>query len=58
MARLSSRHENEILTVMDADTGIAEDFFNACAYHYCVAPPSERNIMMFCPSSVFDRYCC
>jgi hypothetical protein len=56
MARLSQRHDHEIVTVMDADTGFAEDYFTACTYYYTVARPSERNIMMFCPSSVFDRY--
>jgi hypothetical protein len=56
MARLSHRHSHEIITVMDADTGFAQDYFEAINFHYCVASPSERNIMMFCPCSVFDRY--
>jgi hypothetical protein len=57
MARLSNRHDNEIITVMDTDTGFAQDYFDAINYHYCVASPSERNIMMFAPPAVFDRYC-
>ncbi|KAJ3273435.1 hypothetical protein HDV01_004505 [Terramyces sp. JEL0728] len=55
MARLSTRHEREIVTVMDADTGFAEDYFSACAYHFAVGSPSERSIMFFTPSAVFDR---
>jgi len=45
----------EILTVIDADTCFAEDYFNAVAYHYCVASPEQRRIMMFVPATVFDR---
>ena len=29
----------EIITVMDADSCFAEDYFNAIAYHYAVATP-------------------
>ena len=49
------RHEHEILTVMDADTCFAEDYFTAATYHYTVASPEQRKIMMFAPSTVFDR---
>jgi hypothetical protein len=56
MATLNSRHEHEIVTVMDADTCFASDYFLSCTYHYCVASPSERKIMMFAPCTVFDRY--
>jgi cellulose synthase/poly-beta-1,6-N-acetylglucosamine synthase-like glycosyltransferase len=53
---LNGRHAHEILTVMDADTCFAEDYFAAINYHYCVASPEQRKIMMFAPSTVFDRY--
>jgi hypothetical protein len=56
MATLNYRHEHEIVTVMDADTCFASDYFLSCTYHYCVASPSERKIMMFAPCTVFDRY--
>ncbi|KAI8926469.1 hypothetical protein BC831DRAFT_456278 [Entophlyctis helioformis] len=53
--RGGARHDHEILTVMDADTGFAEDYFTALSYHYAVASPEQRRIMMFAPSTVFDR---
>ncbi|KAJ3114859.1 hypothetical protein HDU96_001556 [Phlyctochytrium bullatum] len=48
-------HSHEIVTVMDADTCFAEDYFTAITYHYASATPEERRIMMFAPSTVFDR---
>lgn len=56
MARLSTRHDNEILTIMDADSAFAQDYFLSLTYYYTVASPSERSIMMFCPCTVFDRF--
>ncbi|KAK6095170.1 hypothetical protein MT418_004622 [Batrachochytrium dendrobatidis] len=53
--RCGPRHDHEIVTVMDADTGFAEDYFLAMSYHYAVASPEQRRIMLFCPSTVFDR---
>jgi hypothetical protein len=53
---ISGRHEHEILTIMDADTCFAEDYFTAVTYNYCVASPEQRKIMMFAPSTVFDRF--
>ncbi|KAJ3297004.1 hypothetical protein HK104_000972 [Borealophlyctis nickersoniae] len=50
-----ARHEHEVLTVMDADTCFAEDYFSAVTYHYAVASPEQRKIMMFAPATVFDR---
>ena len=55
MARLSTRHHHEIMTVIDADSAFAEDYFMACSYYYAVASPEQRRIMMFAPSTVFDR---
>jgi hypothetical protein len=52
---LHRKHEHEVLTVMDADTCFAEDYFTALTFHYCVASPEQRKIMMFCPPTVFDR---
>ncbi|KAJ3092025.1 hypothetical protein HK102_011507, partial [Quaeritorhiza haematococci] len=52
---LQGRQDHVILTVMDADTCFAEDYFNSAAYHYCVASPEQRKIMMFAPCTVFDR---
>ncbi|RKO86812.1 hypothetical protein BDK51DRAFT_52220 [Blyttiomyces helicus] len=51
----AGRHEHEIITVMDADTNFAEDYFTSITYHYAVASPEQRRIMMFAPCTVFDR---
>jgi hypothetical protein len=57
MALLSGpkAHKYEVLTVMDADTCFAADYFLAVAYNYCVASPADRKLLMFAPSTVFDR---
>jgi hypothetical protein len=44
------------MTVMDADTCFAADYFAACVFHYATASPEQRRIMMFAPTTVFDRY--
>jgi hypothetical protein len=44
-----------VLTVMDADTCFAEDYFASVTYHYTVASPEQRKVMMFAPCTVFDR---
>ncbi|KAJ3074250.1 hypothetical protein HDU98_011742 [Podochytrium sp. JEL0797] len=51
----ATRHDHEIVTILDADTIFAEDYFAAMACHYATASPSQRKIMMFMPSTVFDR---
>ncbi|KAJ3030563.1 UNVERIFIED_CONTAM: hypothetical protein HDU68_008580 [Siphonaria sp. JEL0065] len=51
----ATRHDHEIITILDADTIFAEDYFAAVACHYATAAPSQRKIMMFMPSTVFDR---
>ncbi|KAJ3410902.1 hypothetical protein HDV05_003033 [Chytridiales sp. JEL 0842] len=48
-------HKYEIITVMDADTCFAADYFTCVGYHYCVASAAERKVMMFSPSTIFDR---
>ncbi|KAJ3163617.1 hypothetical protein HDU86_000200 [Geranomyces michiganensis] len=52
---LAGRHEHEIITVMDADTCFASDYFSAVTFHYTTASPEQRRIMMFAPCTVFDR---
>jgi hypothetical protein len=51
----TSRRDHEIVTVMDADTCFAEDYFTSVTFHYTVASPEQRRIMMFAPSTIFDR---
>ncbi|RKP04202.1 hypothetical protein CXG81DRAFT_5546, partial [Caulochytrium protostelioides] len=55
MAARGGGSHAHILTVMDADTCFAEDYFNSVAYHYTTSTPEQRRIMMFAPSTVFDR---
>ncbi|KAJ1554584.1 hypothetical protein HK405_004625 [Cladochytrium tenue] len=55
MARKSKNHRADLLTVMDADTCFAEDYFNSINYFYCVATPEQRRLQMFTPSTIFDR---
>jgi hypothetical protein len=47
----------DIITVMDADTCFAADYFTAMSYHYAVASPRQRALMFFVPPTLFDRYC-
>lgn len=44
-----------IVTVMDADTAFASDFFLASAAHFSLARPEIRRRMMFVPPTLFDR---
>ena len=56
MVRLAGgAHHHEVLTVMDADTCFAQDYFTSISYHYTVAPREQREIMLFAPCTVFDR---
>lgn len=45
----------DIITVMDADTCFAADYFAALSYHYAVGTPKQRALMFFAPPTVFDR---
>ncbi|KAJ3201407.1 hypothetical protein HDU67_001363, partial [Dinochytrium kinnereticum] len=55
MTRLSKDPKGEILTVMDADTAFAADYFMSVAYHFAVAKPEVRRLQLFAPCTVFDR---
>lgn len=46
----------EILTIMDADTCFAADYFEAVSWHYSSASEADRKLMFFTPPTVFDRY--
>ncbi|KAJ3214763.1 hypothetical protein HK099_006679 [Clydaea vesicula] len=52
---LKGRHSHEIVTIVDADTCFAEDYFTSVTYHYCTATPEQRKMLMFMPPTVFDR---
>jgi hypothetical protein len=45
----------EILTIMDADTCFAADYFQAVSWHYSRASETDRKLMFFTPPTVFDR---
>lgn len=51
----TSGRSHEIVTVMDADTCFAEDYFTYVTFAYCTAIPEDRKIMMFAPCTIFDR---
>lgn len=55
-ARSRSNYVPEgILTVMDADTAFASDYFLAASTKYLLATPEKRERMMFVPPIIFDR---
>ncbi|KAJ3367407.1 hypothetical protein HDU91_001458 [Kappamyces sp. JEL0680] len=53
--QLGGPRHNVILTVMDADTCFAADYFESLSYYYATATERERAIMFFCPAMAFDR---
>ncbi|KAJ3214291.1 hypothetical protein HDU67_001836, partial [Dinochytrium kinnereticum] len=55
MTRLSKDPRGEVLTVMDADTAFAADYFMSVAFHFAVAAPEVRRLQLFAPCTVFDR---
>jgi len=55
MADAAERYGHQILTIMDADTCFAADYFEAVTYHFCTASSAQRRVMMFAPTIVFDR---
>ncbi|KAJ3100600.1 hypothetical protein HDU97_002130 [Phlyctochytrium planicorne] len=55
MVRMSKDIRSEVMTVMDADTAFAADYFMSVAYYYATATPEERRLQMFAPCTVFDR---
>ena len=56
LARIDPDHSAAILTVLDADTCFAQDYFDAISWHFYSATPHERKRLMFVPPSVFDRF--
>lgn len=54
--RCDGNHSEYLITVMDADTCFAQDYFASLSYHYSVATPAERSVLMFAPPTLFDRY--
>jgi hypothetical protein len=53
---LKGRRPKQIVTVMDADNCLAQDYFHSVNYYYAIAKPDDRRVMMFTPGCVFDRY--
>lgn len=53
--RLQEDDLDAIITVMDADTAFAADYFLAVSVRYLLATPRVRKNMMFVPPIIFDR---
>ncbi|KAJ3407952.1 hypothetical protein HDV05_005223 [Chytridiales sp. JEL 0842] len=51
----SENRECQVITVMDADTCFAADYFTAVNYYFSTAPTVSRRLMMFAPNTLFDR---
>lgn len=51
----SPGHVEAVMTIMDADTAFAADYFLAVAVRYLLATPETRSHMMFVPPILFDR---
>lgn len=56
MIKITGSRCNDILTVMDADSCFAQDYFLALSFHFAIASPDDRELIMFTPCTVFDRY--
>ncbi len=52
---LPERIPDAVITVMDADTAFAGDYFLAVSAKYLLANPEKRRQMMFIPPLIFDR---
>ena len=52
---LPERVPDAVITVMDADTAFAGDYFLAVSAKYLLATPEKRRQMMFIPPLIFDR---
>jgi hypothetical protein len=46
---------NELITVMDADTHLSENYFECITYKYLMAKYEERTRLIFAPTLIFDR---
>jgi hypothetical protein len=47
--------DDVLFTIMDADTCFAQDYFLSLQYYYCKASASERRVLFFTPTTLFDR---
>jgi cellulose synthase/poly-beta-1,6-N-acetylglucosamine synthase-like glycosyltransferase len=45
----------QIITVIDSDTALAQDYFDCVTARYCIATTEDRVRMMFVTPMVFDR---
>ncbi len=55
MAKRCADHAHQIITVIDSDTALAQDYFDCVTTCYCLAPAEDRARMMFAVPIVFDR---
>lgn len=56
MAKQTSLLSSSVFTIIDADTCFSQDYFTCLSYHFAIASPSDRQMMLFSPCTVFDRF--
>lgn len=55
IAKDCERTDLHIMTIIDADSCLARDYFDAVSYYYSSASPITRKTLMFAPPTIFDR---
>lgn len=56
--RIPERFRNgTILTIMDADTAFASDYFTSSSVYFSLSTQEDRKRLLFCPPTIFDRNC-
>ncbi|KAI9337509.1 hypothetical protein BDR26DRAFT_455572 [Obelidium mucronatum] len=51
----ASSSSTTLLTILDADTCLASDYFKSISVKYSGTPFSRRNLQLYTPFSIFDR---
>lgn len=51
----AKEHTRQIITIIDSDTCLAQDYFQMVAERFMAFPPAVRSEMMFCVPIIFDR---
>ncbi|KAI8909557.1 hypothetical protein EDD86DRAFT_190817 [Gorgonomyces haynaldii] len=55
MAYIHGVKPSTVLTVMDADTCFAQDYFTSVTFHFSTSKPEDRDISFFVAPTLFDR---
>jgi Glycosyl transferase family group 2 len=51
----AKEHARQVITVIDSDSCLAQDYFQMVAERFMASPPAIRSEMMFCVPIIFDR---